>query len=252
MLSKNRLLTLSELHLEPRIDQMNDDQLKDFTTKMNYFIDKYPEQERNIKDALAKRDVSLVSKGLIAIWDMLDKIHAEKLAEKNLIILNSAKDVEITKLEADITAFFTEASALSIEMQMAQQMEEKEKEEQAAKVEYNILAVDDAAFFLGSLKSFLMGTQYKLTCLTSGETAIRYLQSHTPDLFLLDIEMPEMDGYALAKRIKTIGFKAPIIFLTGNASKEYVTKAIMAGGVDFIVKPIDKAKVMEKLKQHLG
>ena len=253
---KKRLLTLSELNLGSKIENMDKDMVNAYVQKMNSFIDTYPTHERSIKDALAARDVSLISKSLIVIWDLLDKLYAERLSMVGLNLLNTAKDMPIEKLEADLTAFFTEASALSIAMQMAQQMEDGEDittedvpvEEER---EYNILAVDDSSFFLGALKSFLDGTNYKVTCLTSGVTALRYLLTKTPDLFILDIEMPDMDGYELAKKIKEKGFKAPIIFLTGNASKEYVAKAIMVGGCDFIVKPIDKVRVMQKLKQHL-
>ena len=254
MLIKKRLLTLSELDLGNKIEQMDKEKINVFIQKMNTFIDTYPTHERSIKDALAARDVGMISKSLIVIWDLLDKIYAERLATVGLNILNNAQEMPFEKLEAELTAFFTDAETLSIGMQMAQQMEDGEDEAEEEIVderEYKILAVDDASFFLGALKSFLDGTQYKVTCLTNGQTALRYLASHTPDLFILDIEMPDMDGYELAKKIKAMGFKAPIIFLTGNASKEYVAKAIKVGGSDFIVKPIDKTRVMAKLKQHL-
>jgi len=254
MLIKKRLLTMSELKLDSKIEQMDKEKVDAFIQKMNTFIDTYPTHERSIKDALAARDTAMISKSLIVIWDLLDKLFAERLAQVCLNLLNLAKEIPIEKLEAELTAFFTEASALSIAMQMAQQMEDGEDitdEVVDDGREFKILAVDDASFFLGALKSFLDGTNYKVTCLTSGHTALRYLATNKPDLFILDIEMPEMDGYTLATKIKELGHKAPIIFLTGNASKEYVAKAIMVGGSDFIVKPIDKVRVMEKLKQHL-
>ena len=253
MLNKKRLLVLSDLKLDDKMEQMDQAAINDYISKMNHFIDNYPAHERYIKDALVGRDSELIQKSLLAIWDMLDKLYAEGLAQKGLEIIKAAKTSTHEKLEADLTAFLTEISALSIALQMAQQMGEGDTAADVyeEKLEYNILAVDDAAFFLGALKSFLNGTEYKVTCLTSGVTALRYLTSHTPDLFILDIEMPEMDGYTLAQKIKAQGHKAPIIFLTGNASKEYVAKAIQVGGVDFIVKPIDKTRVLAKLKQHL-
>jgi PleD family two-component response regulator len=251
MVSKKRLTALSELSPGDKIEQLDNVGLQEYTEKMNRFIDHYPTLERSIKDALAARDTGTISKDLLAIWDMLDKLYAERLAKVGFALLNSAKETPAEKLEADLTAFFTDASALSIALQMVQQVVEYGTPEAVEKREYDILAVDDAAFFLGALKSFLAGTEYKVTCLTSGVTALRYLAAHTPDLFILDIEMPEMDGYTLASKIKAMGFQAPIIFLTGNASKEYVAKAIKVGGVDFIVKPIDKARVLAKLKQHL-
>ncbi|MCL2719384.1 MAG: response regulator [Lachnospiraceae bacterium] len=253
MLSKKRLLTLAELNLKDKIEQMDEAQLNIYAQKMNLFIDSYPAYERNVKDALAGHDSGMISMNLMGIRMMLTDLHSDRLANKSNELINTINGITADKLEANLTAFFSEVSALSIAMQMVQQIDEKPDivDEVTEKQEYYILAVDDASFFLSALKAFLDGTKYKVTCLTSGATALRYLLKNTPDLFLLDIEMPEMDGYELAQKIKTQGFTAPIIFLTGNASKEYVAKAIKAGGVDFIVKPIDKIRVMEKLEKHL-
>ena len=252
---RNRLLQVSELNLADKIDSMDETQLGLYIQKINYFIDSYPNQERSVKEAVAARDMGLISKSLVSVWDMLDKLHAENLSERGLALITSAKGSSAEKMEAEVTAFLTDAAALSIEMQMAQQLMEDDTIYGAptpeVEREYKVLAVDDASFFLNTLKAFLAETQFKVTCVTSGATALRYLASHTPDLFILDIEMPEMDGYELAKEIKKRGFKAPIIFLTGNASKEYVMKAIKSGGVDFIVKPIDKNRVLEKIKHHV-
>jgi CheY-like chemotaxis protein len=118
--------------------------------------------------------------------------------------------------------------------------------------EKNILAVDDTAFFLTLLKNSLQDTDYKLTCVISGKDALKYLEKHQPDLFLLDIEMPEMNGYELAAKIKETKCKAPIIFLTGNTEGEYSTNAVKAGAVDFIVKPMDKKNLIEKIKKYIG
>ena len=114
-----------------------------------------------------------------------------------------------------------------------------------------ILAVDDNTFFLDTLKRVLHDTDYKLTCVTSGIAALRFLQNHRPDLFILDIEMPVMDGYELSRKIRAYGKKAPIIFLTGNAKREYVLKAIEAGASDFIIKPINQKHVLERIAKFI-
>jgi DNA-binding response OmpR family regulator len=90
-----------------------------------------------------------------------------------------------------------------------------------------------------------------LICVNSGDDALRYLKSHQPDLFILDIEMPKMNGYDLALKIREVGQRAPIIFLTGNATKRNVIRAIEAGASDFIVKPIDKKYVAYKINKYL-
>jgi CheY-like chemotaxis protein len=86
---------------------------------------------------------------------------------------------------------------------------------------------------------------------TSGRDALRFLQRHKPALFLLDIDLPEMDGYALAAKIRESGQKAPIIFLTGNSQRGCVVKAIETGAADFIVKPIIKDDIVAKIYKYI-
>ena len=115
-----------------------------------------------------------------------------------------------------------------------------------------ILAVDDTAFFLRQLQSYFNDTPYALVCVNSGKQALRYLnENRMPDLFLLDIDMPEMNGYELAKHIQDRGLDKPIIFLTSHKNRAAVMKAIEAGGVDFIVKPCRKEDVVARVNKHL-
>ena len=123
-----------------------------------------------------------------------------------------------------------------------------EQEQQPAK---SILAIDDTKFFLTTLRMILQDTPHKLTCTTSAATALNFLQKNKPDLFILDIEMPEMNGYALAQKIRAMGQEAPIIFLTGNTTQEAVEKAFMIGVADFIAKPVCKAKLLERIARFL-
>lgn len=112
----------------------------------------------------------------------------------------------------------------------------------------SILAVDDTEFFLRTLRSILQdNAMYKLTCTTSGTTALKFLQKNHPNLFILDIDMPDMNGYELAQRIRASGQTAPIIFLTGNSTEESIIKALQVGAADFIAKPVCKAKLLERI-----
>jgi CheY-like chemotaxis protein len=130
---------------------------------------------------------------------------------------------------------------------------EKEEKEEEEKKEVNILAVDDTPIFLSLLKVALQGAGYKITCVTSGKAAMHFLLSQKviPDLFILDIDMPEMDGYELAKKIRGYEYEAPIIFLTANATKDDVKKATEVGAADYIVKPIDHQQVLAKVKKFV-
>ena len=162
---------------------------------------------------------------------------------------------EAAGLEAFVVEFLKAVSALSIDLQMA---EYKDAAADGARAEAErqppgnaILAVEDRHFFLIAIKTMLQGSGYKVTCINSGAAALNYLKNHRPDLFILDIEMPEMDGYELAGRIKESGQKAPVIFLTGNARKDYVVKAMQAGAVDFIIKPVTKDQLLDRIGKHL-
>jgi FixJ family two-component response regulator len=70
-----------------------------------------------------------------------------------------------------------------------------------------------------------------------------------PNLFVLDIDMPEMDGIDFALELRKLGYTTPIIFVTGNAAKSYVVKAMAAGAADFIVKPINPQNVVDRINK---
>ena len=113
-----------------------------------------------------------------------------------------------------------------------------------------ILAVDNAIMFLNTLKRILEGEPYELHCETSAKDALLFLETTRPDVIFLDIEMPDMDGYELARAIKRTGQTAPILFITANSDKEYLDRALEAGAAGLLIKPLRRAQLMEKLKEH--
>jgi CheY-like chemotaxis protein len=80
---------------------------------------------------------------------------------------------------------------------------------------------------------------YQVIAVPSGKAALAVIITQKPNLFILDIDMPDMDGYELARRIRSNSnfTNTPLIFLTGNSSREHITKAMEVGCNDFIVKP---------------
>jgi CheY-like chemotaxis protein len=114
-----------------------------------------------------------------------------------------------------------------------------------------ILAVDDSPLSLQTLKTQLAETPYKLICVTSGADALRFIEKKTPNLYILDMEMPEMNGRELAMEILEAGKAAPIIFLTGNSDKETVVQALSVGAADFVVKPINQAQLLERIAKYI-
>lgn len=117
-----------------------------------------------------------------------------------------------------------------------------------------ILAVDDTPDNL-SLISGLLRNDYHVRVANSGERAIKIVQSdNPPDLILLDIMMPEIDGYAVCKTLKSDPKTShiPIIFLTAKTEVEDETKGLEMGAVDYITKPISPPIVLARVKTHLA
>jgi CheY-like chemotaxis protein len=263
MSEKERLLAIAELNLAGKINQFNMGKgLNKYIQLLNTFTEDFPKLEEKIKASLEAKDYSSLAKHLLTVRDIMEKIHADGLAQDCIKHINELGGINHEKLETYITYLLKSLSLLSIDIQMAllknqnavlDQPSQKEplKNDEEPKKEKTILAVDDTAFFLTMLKTILQDINCKLIFLTSCEDALRYLDRHSPDLFLLDIDMPEMDGYELAAKIRESGQKAPIVFMTGNSKKEHVVKAIEVGAADFIVKPIKKEDVLSKISKYI-
>jgi CheY-like chemotaxis protein len=135
-------------------------------------------------------------------------------------------------------------------------MLEKEKEamENSVSIDLSkkILAVDDRPEILPFVSEALKN-HYKVYGATSSKDAVKILESQTIDLFILDIEMPEMDGYELAQIIRKTPHYAdtPIIFLTNNTSREHVKKALASGGSYMIAKPSSYETILSKVSSYL-
>jgi len=115
-----------------------------------------------------------------------------------------------------------------------------------------ILAVDDMPEILSFVNNALK-SHYKVIAVSSGKAALKVLETQKPDLFILDIDMPEMNGYQLAGLIRRTEefINTPLIFLTGNSSREHITKAITVGCNDFIVKPSNHDNLLTKVGKFL-
>ena len=101
-----------------------------------------------------------------------------------------------------------------------------------------ILVVDDDKTNL-SLAQRILGPQYRIAAAGSGEAALKYLETHRPDLILLDINMPEMDGFEVMEKLRSnIHTESiPVIFLTADALAETEIKCFQMGAMDFVTKP---------------
>ncbi len=102
----------------------------------------------------------------------------------------------------------------------------------------HILIVDDNKMNLVSAKNAL-ADDYKVTAVTSGVQALKFLEKNVPDLVLLDINMPEMDGFEVMTQLRERKecSNIPIVFLTADSESETESKCLEAGAMDFIAKP---------------
>ena len=115
-----------------------------------------------------------------------------------------------------------------------------------------IFAVDDDPVILNTINAFL-GDSYKVIALTSGDNMLKAFEKHSPELFLLDIEMPGMNGYELIKQIRAREkFKnTPILIITGLSTREAVAAARTHGASGYMLKPLSKNTLLDKIHAHL-
>ncbi len=116
-----------------------------------------------------------------------------------------------------------------------------------------ILVVDDIKTNLDVLIQTL-GEEYLLAVAMDGKRAINYVINNSPDLILLDIMMPEMDGFEVCRQLKEnpISSDIPIIFITSVNSTAEKSKGFKLGAVDYITKPFETLEVKARVKTHLS
>jgi two-component system, OmpR family, response regulator len=112
-----------------------------------------------------------------------------------------------------------------------------------------ILGVDDQVENLLVLQAVVESAGYTFRSAPSGAECIALVKLTTPHLILLDIEMPDMDGFETCRRLRTVWTvrQTPIAFLTGRKSAEDVKHGLAAGGNDFIVKPFDHDRLLARI-----
>lgn len=115
----------------------------------------------------------------------------------------------------------------------------------------NILIVDDQAFIRHILSIELTKAGYTVLQAENGKVGFELALKTLPDLILMDLMMPIMDGFEACKKIKESALtnKVPVIFLSANNQKDAIIKAIQCGGSDFVVKSPNSAVLIQKIKK---
>lgn len=117
----------------------------------------------------------------------------------------------------------------------------------------NILIVDDAAFMRLMVKDILVKAGYNVVGeAENGLQAIEKFKELNPDLVMMDITMPEMDGIQALKSIKADNPDATVVMCSAMGQQAMVVEAIQSGAKDFIVKPFQPDRVLEAVKKIIG
>jgi len=114
------------------------------------------------------------------------------------------------------------------------------------------LTVDDAMFMRAMLKQILEPEGFEVIEAGNGAEGVKAYQEHKPDIVLMDITMPEMDGLQATKAIKEVDPEAKIIICSALGQQATVIEAMEAGACEYVTKPFQPPQVLEAVKRVLG
>ena len=126
-------------------------------------------------------------------------------------------------------------------------------EQNKTKHRFSILVVDDEPANIDILLGIL-GPFYDVKVAPSGAIALKITQQFTPDLILLDIMMPGMDGFEVCRQLKSdkLLSRIPVIFVTALSQGENEEKGFELGAVDYITKPVSPSIALARVKTHIS
>jgi DNA-binding response OmpR family regulator len=113
-----------------------------------------------------------------------------------------------------------------------------------------VLAVDDDADIRGLLRELLERAGYEVVDAASGREGLRALYAESPDLVLLDVSMPELDGWQTLERIRDVS-DVPVLMLTARAAELEKVRGLKAGADDYVTKPFGRQELLARVEAHL-
>ena len=186
-----------------------------------------------------------------------------QLAHENLVS-GSGLGLTISKIlteimggELTVSSIPEQGTTFTVRIYLANLGGEQEKIQQHSITAYQenskkILVVDDQLEHRQVIREILEPLGFCLAESSSGAGCLRETKENPPDLILLDLSMPDMDGLETAGRLRQSGYSLPIVVLTSNAYPSDRVNAINAGCNDFLAKPLQVPELLYKLKLHLG
>lgn len=116
-----------------------------------------------------------------------------------------------------------------------------------------ILVIDDEKNILKSIVMYLEGHKYSVQAISNGLDGIKFAKEYMPDLILLDLVLPDIDGYMVCKTIKESleTENIPIVIMSAKSQQVDIDKAFDVGALDYIMKPFEPQKLLEKIQKYL-
>ncbi|NBP25637.1 MAG: DNA-binding response regulator [Proteobacteria bacterium] len=114
-----------------------------------------------------------------------------------------------------------------------------------------ILVVEDELAMRRALEDALTGAGYRVLSAADGETGLARILAEKPDLVVLDVMMPRLDGFALCRELRRLGFRSPILFLTARGRMEDRVRGLDLGGDDYLVKPFGVDELLARVRAVL-
>jgi len=114
-----------------------------------------------------------------------------------------------------------------------------------------VLIVDDEISIRETLEMVLKYENYRVLKAGSGEAALALVEKHTPDVILLDVKMPGMDGFGVLENLQSGGKGIPVIVISGHGNIETAVEAVKQGAYDFLEKPLDRERLLVSLRNCL-
>lgn len=112
--------------------------------------------------------------------------------------------------------------------------------------------MDDSAFVVKQLQQIFISENYKVVgTAENGEEGVSMYKEHKPDLVTLDITMPKMDGITALTKIIEFDKEAKVVMVSALGKEDMVKKALLAGAKNYITKPLDRKKVLERIRMVL-
>jgi CheY-like chemotaxis protein len=211
-------------------------------------------EKEKLEESLSKIEVlSNITKNIAAVGN---RIYSGEYGEAKTIALELAEYIPAENGFVKLLDFLKKQKYVEAEQTVNSLMvkyEESLMKLEEVDMSKIILAVDDMPEILSFVNNALK-THFKVIAVPSGKAALNVIETQKPDLFILDVDMPEMNGYELAEKIRSKAdhTKTPLVFLTGNATRERIAKAMAVGCNDFIVKPVSHEFLLTKAGKFLN